>query len=178
MICKNKKYFERMTKNVDLLKIMYNAAAAANIIIIIIIFIFFLYSLRVFHISFSWWSFTGVLVTASLLKSWETLLSILGDLNRFVVWMVSTHPPTAKSSSPFNNPLVIVPKASIMIDIIVTFMFHNFFNSLARSRYLSFSLYFYSVVSRVHNFASPLFFVDYYKVYREICTDSVTWWWL
>ena len=51
--------------------------------------------------------------------------------------MVSTRPPTSKSSRPFNNPLVTVPKAPITISIIVTFMFHSFFNSLARSRYLS-----------------------------------------
>ena len=38
----------------------------------------------------------------------------------------------------FNNPLVTVPNAPITIGTIVTFMFHSFFNSLARSRYLSF----------------------------------------
>ena len=32
----------------------------------------------------------------------------------------------------------MVPKAPITIGTIVTFMFHSFFNSLARSRYLSF----------------------------------------
>ena len=51
--------------------------------------------------------------------------------------MVSTRPPTSKSSRPFNNPLVTVPKAPITIGMIVTFMFHSFFNSLARLRYLS-----------------------------------------
>ena len=66
-----------------------------------------------------------------------TFLSILAVLNNVVVWMVSTRPPTTKSSSPFNNHLVTVPKAPITIGIIVTFMFHCFFNSLARSRYLS-----------------------------------------
>ena len=34
--------------------------------------------------------------------------------------MVSTRPPISKSSSPFSNPLVTVPKASIKIVIIVT----------------------------------------------------------
>ena len=67
----------------------------------------------------------------------RTLLSILAVLNNAVVWMASTRPPTSKSSRPFNNPLVTVPKASITICIIVTFMFHSFFHSLARSRYLS-----------------------------------------
>ena len=51
--------------------------------------------------------------------------------------MVSTRPPTSKSTRPFNNPLVTVTKAPITIGIIVTFMFHSFYNSLARSRYLS-----------------------------------------
>ena len=41
--------------------------------------------------------------------------------------MVSTCPPTSKSSSPFSNPLVTVPKAPITIGIIVTCMFHSFF---------------------------------------------------
>ena len=73
----------------------------------------------------------------------RTLLSIQAVFNNAVVWIVSTRLPTSKSPIPFNNPLVTVPKASITIDIIVTFMFHSFFNSLARSRYLSlFSDYF------------------------------------
>ena len=67
----------------------------------------------------------------------RTLLSIRAVLNNAVVWMVSTCPPTSKSSSPFSNPLVTVPNAPITIGIIVTCMFHIFFNSLARSRYLS-----------------------------------------
>ena len=73
----------------------------------------------------------------------RTLLSILAVLNNVVVWMISTRPPTSKSSSPFSKPLVTVPNTPITIGIIVTFMFHSFFNSLARSRYLSlFSLSF------------------------------------
>ena len=57
----------------------------------------------------------------------RTLLSILAVLNNVVAWMVPTRPPTSKSSSSFNNPLVTVPKAPITIGIIVTFMFHIFF---------------------------------------------------
>ena len=68
----------------------------------------------------------------------RTLLSILAVLNNAVIWMVSTHPPTSKSSSPFSNPLVTVPNTPITIGIIFTCMFHSFFSSLARSRYLSF----------------------------------------
>ena len=65
------------------------------------------------------------------------LLSILAVLNNAVVRMVSTRPPTSKSACSFNNPFVTVPKEPVTIGIIVTFMFHSFFNSLARSRYLS-----------------------------------------
>ena len=76
----------------------------------------------------------------------RTLLSILAVLNNAVVWMVSTRLPTSKSSSPFSNPLVTVPKAPITIGIIVTCMFHSFFNSLARSRYLFFFSHSFSFI--------------------------------
>ena len=67
----------------------------------------------------------------------RTLLSILAVFNNAVVWIDSTQPPTSKSSRPFNNPWVTVLNAPITISIIITCMFHSFFNSLARSRYLS-----------------------------------------
>ena len=76
----------------------------------------------------------------------RTLLSILLIINNAVVWMVSTHLPTTKSSSPFSNPLVTVPKAPITIGIIITFMFHTYFNSLVRSRYLSFFSHSFSFI--------------------------------
>ena len=67
----------------------------------------------------------------------RTRLSILVVLNDAVVWMVSTRLITSKSSSPFSNPLVTVSNAPITIGIIVTFMFHSFFDSQASTRYLS-----------------------------------------
>ena len=107
----------------------------------------------------------------------RTLLSILAVLNNAVVWMVSTRQPTSKSSSPFNNPLVTVPKAPISIGIIVTFLFHSFFNSLVRSRYSSFfSHSFCFIVWSALTAKSPFlqilsffffFFVDYYKVWSS-----------
>ena len=104
----------------------------------------------------------------------RTLLSILAVFNNAVVWMVSTQSLTSKSSRPFNNPLVTVPKAPITIGIIVTFMFHNFFfNSLARSRYLSLFSHSFSFIlcclagSKVDNFTDFLFFVDYYKIWSS-----------
>ena len=76
----------------------------------------------------------------------RTLLSILAVLSNAVIWIVSTRPPTSKSSRHFDNPLVIVPKASITIGTIVIFMFHSFFNSLVRSRYLFFFSHFFSFI--------------------------------
>ena len=63
-----------------------------------------------------------------------TPLRILTVLSNAVVWIFSTSPPTS-------NPLVIVPNTPITIGTIVTFMLHSFFNSLARSTYLSFFLH-------------------------------------
>ena len=102
----------------------------------------------------------------------RTLLDILAVFNNAVVWMVPTRSPTSKSSRPFNNPLVTVPKAPLTIGMIVTFMFHKFFQLSSKVEALI-SLFtffqFYSVVSqdsKVDNFADFLFFfffVDYYK---------------
>ena len=80
----------------------------------------------------------------------RTLLSILSDLNNVVAWMVSNRPLISKSSSPFKNPLATVLSVPIKIGITVTFMFNSFFNSQARSRYLSLLAFFQfsSVVSR------------------------------
>ena len=63
-----------------------------------------------------------------------------------LVWMVFTRSPTFKSSRPIYNPLVTLPKAPITIGIIVTFMFHSFFNSLSKSRYLSFFSHSFSFI--------------------------------
>ena len=103
------------------------------IYIYIYIYIYY-YSLRVFH-----WNLSD----SKSPQVTRTLLSILADLNIAVVWMVSTCPPSSKLSSPFINTSVTVPRTPITIRIIVIFMFHSFFNSLARFGYLSFfSLFF------------------------------------
>ena len=140
-------------------------------IIIIIIFFFFFFT--------PWEFFTlaladGLSLNLSNIKSPQAsrrLFSILADLNNALVWTVSTLPVISKSSSPCTSSLVIEPRVWITIDITVTFMFHSFFNSLARSGYLSFFSFFffqfYSVIcwdSKVHNSTCYFFFVDYYKV--------------
>ena len=96
------------------------------------------YSFRVFNDEFSL-KFESPQVS-------RTLLSILAVFNNAVFWMISTRLPSSMSSRPFNNPLVIVPKAPITNGIIITFMFHSFFNSLARSRYLSFFSHSFSFI--------------------------------
>ena len=103
----------------------------------------------------------------------RTLLSILAVFNSAVVWMVSTRPPTSKSSSLFNNPLVTVQKAPITIGIIVAFMFHSFFNSLARSMCLSFFSHSFRFIlwsagtskTTIWQILFFFFFVDYYKIW-------------
>ena len=67
----------------------------------------------------------------------ETLLSILANLSSAVIWMVSTRVLISNSSSPFTNPLVTILSILITVGITITFIFHSFFSSLARFRYLS-----------------------------------------
>ena len=94
----------------------------------------------------------------------RTLLSILTVLNNVLVWMLTTRPVIFKPSSPFNNPLMNVSKAPIMISTVITFMFHSFFFQFPGKVQVLIFLFtffqFYSVVSwdsKVHNFASSLF---------------------
>ena len=144
-------YHITMCKNINIEK-----RKSKQIIIII-------YSFRVFHISFNWCFFIGVWVTASLLKSPGLL----------VFWPFSTRPLTSKSSRPFNNPLVTVPKVPITIGTIVTFMFHSFFNSLGKVEVLIllFTLFQFSFMvnqdGKVNKFSFFFFsfFIDHYKVY-------------
>ena len=107
-------------------------------VIIIIIIYLLSYSFRVFHISISWWFFHWSLSDSKSPQVSRTPCNTLAVLSNTIIWIVSTRPPTSKSSRPFNNLLVIVQKAPITIGKIVTFMFHSFFSSLAMSRYLSF----------------------------------------
>ena len=131
----------------------------AGLCIIIIIII-----IRVFHISVSGWSFTGVSDSKSSQVS-RTLLSILAVLNNVVVWMLSTRPTTSKSSSPFNNSFVTVPNALITIGIIVTFMFHSFFQfpCKVQALILLFKFFqFYFGVSRDYYYYHHYYYCCYY----------------
>ena len=110
----------------------------------------------------------------------RTLLSILIVLNNVEVWMVSTRPPTFKSSSPSNNPSVTVPKATITISIIIAFMFHSFFQCPSKFQVLILLftfLQFYSVVSqdsKIDNFASSLFFF-FFIIIRSGLLVEIRW---
>ena len=144
-------------------------------VFIIIIIIIIIYSFRIFYISVVWCFFYWSLSDNKSPHISRTLLSILVVFNNAVVWMFFTRPPTSKSSRPFSNPLLTVPKAPITIGTIVTLMFHSFFNSQARSRYLSFFSNSFSFIlwsagtAKSTIFANSLFFffVDYYKVWSS-----------
>ena len=132
--------------------------------IIIIIIIIIIYSSEFFTSAIAD-GFHWSLSESKSLQVSRTLLGILAVLNNAVVWMISTSPPTSRSSGPFYNPLVTAPNAPIAIGIIVTCLFRSFFNSLARSRYLSFFSHCFSFIlwsAEIDNFANSLFFVDYY----------------
>ena len=107
--------------------------------------------------------------------SW-TLLNILANLNQVVVWIVSTHPLISKSSSPCTKPFMTVPSKPNAVGITVTFMFHSFFCSLARSMHLSlfllsFSFTLWSAKTAKSTIWQVLFFllsISYYYYYIQI----------
>ena len=138
------------------------------------------YSLKVFPYQRELMVFNWSLSDSKSPQESRTLLSILIDLINAIVWIFSTRTVISKSSSPCTNPLVTVSKAPITIGIIVTFMFDSFFiiiiihslelftSALANGFSLeSESLQDSSRDSKVDNFASSLFFVDYYKVWSS-----------
>ena len=73
-----------------------------------------------------------------------TLLGILAYFNNAVIWTISTRSVSSKSFSPCTILLVTVLRVSISIGMIVSFMFHSYFKSLVRSRYLSHFSHFFN----------------------------------
>ena len=134
-----------------------------------------------FHIRISRWFFHWSLSDSKSPQVSRTILNILAVLNNAVVWMVSTRPPTSRSSSPFSNPLVTVPNAPITISIIVTCMFHSFFQFPRKVEVLIllFTLFqFYSVVSRdskVDYFASSLFLGEGLIIIKSDLLVGIRW---
>ena len=119
---------------------------------------------RGFHFSVSWWFLTGIWVTASFLR---TLLSILADLNKAVVWKVTICPLISNTFSPFISPLQTVPSTLITISLSVIFMCHRFHFS-GKGMVLNFLFAFFQfhlVVSRegkVHYSVGFLFFLTFF----------------
>ena len=117
------------------------------IIVIIVIIIIILFASFFFPTSVRWWSFTGVWVTISLLRSPLLFSPILAML-----WSVWCH--FFFNSNPinfFSKLLGIIPSAPMIIGIPVMLLFHSFlgfFNSLAWSKYFSiFSFFFFFLFS-------------------------------
>ena len=106
----------------------------------------------------------------------RTFLSILADLNNAIIWIVSTHPLIPKSSThAFNNPLVTLPKAPIRIGIIVTFMFHSFFQFSSKVLVLISFFGFLQFYSDQPEQQSPLFSrFSFFFVYW-LTLDLVVW---
>ena len=117
----------------------------------------------VFHIRSSWWSYNGIWVTASLLK-YSGLFSVFRPILIMQVWRISVPPLISKSLNPLTKPLEIIPSKSVTIGITVIFMFHSYFSSLTRSRYLSLFIAFFDfhlVVGgdcKVHYLAGSFFY--------------------
>ena len=142
------------------------------IIIIIVNFDYYYYYYYLLLESFSHQRYLMVFLWSLSESKSPQVSSILAVFNNVVVWMVSTHPLISKSSSSFINPLMTVPRASITAGINTAFMFYNLFNSLARSRYLSFfSLTFNFTLWSAGKAKSAIlqvpFFIDYYKVWSS-----------
>ena len=134
-----------------------------NIVQCVFWFVFFnLTLLRVFPTSINW-----SLSDSKSLQVSGILLITLDDINA-IIWVVGTRPLISKSSNPCTNYLVTVLSPPITIGIIVTFIFHSFFSSLARSKvfiYLLAFFQFYPVVSRngkVYHSAGSLFFFFFF----------------
>ena len=114
----------------------------------------------------------------------RTLLRILAGHINAVVWIILARSPISSTSSRLSKPEGIVPSLPIIIIITVTFTFNSFlFSSLARSKYLSFFLYFLRLSrwglpdSKVHCSAVSLLFfffvvVKYHKVSYYNCNKN------
>ena len=105
------------------------------------------------------------------------LLSILANLNDIVVWIAWIRSQISNSSNSLSKLLRTISSAPFTCGITVTLIYHGFFRSLARSKYLSlFSLSFFftqwfavtakSTIQQVLFFFNFFFFffVNYHQV--------------
>ena len=98
-----------------------------------------------------------------------TFLNIMADLNKAVVWMVSSCSIISKSSSPFTNPIGVDPSAPTSIGINIIFMIPSFSSSQAKSRYLSF----FSLLSNFTLWQSSL--TSTFSVFCKLSLGLVVW---
>ena len=96
----------------------------------------------------------------------RTFLCILAGFSSAMVWMVLIFLLISSSLSFVFRPLGIVLRALSTTGIGIIFMFHSFFSSLARSKYLSllFSLHFHFMVhcnSKFHELTNSFLVVNY-----------------
>ena len=87
---------------------------------------YYLTTCKFFQTSDCYWSFTGVCVTASLLGS-PGLFSVF--------WAITAMLWSGCSQFFFSKHFATVPSAPTTIVIVVIFVLHSFFNSLARFKY-------------------------------------------
>ena len=103
-------------------------------------------------------------MTTNLLKS-SRLFSVFGPISIMLGWsplvLLFPSPPVLVLIL-----LLTVSRAPITIAIFVTFMFRSFFNSLARSRYLSF-FHCDPPGQQSRQFLKFSFFVGYYKIWSS-----------
>ena len=88
--------------------------------------------------------------------------------------MVSTRPPTSKSSSLFSNPLVTVLNAPITIGIIVTCMFHSFFQFPSKVEVLILLFTFFIFLLWSAGTAKSTIFQYYYYYHYHYCCEFFT----
>ena len=90
--------------------------------------------------------------------------------------MVSTCSLISMFSSPYTNPFVTVPRATLIISITVTSTFHSFFNSQARSGYLSFfSLSLNFILLSSETAKSTILQIFFFLIFRWLLQCLVVW---
>ena len=103
------------------------------------------HSMQVFHTSIYWCFFYWSLGDDKSRLVFKPFTSILADYNCTVVWVVLILPRISSSPSLFSRTIGTVPVVSPTIGTTVTFIFHSFFSSLTRSKYLSFHFFPFSL---------------------------------
>ena len=122
----------------------------------------------------SWWTFTGRLLAASILRSPGHLLSILADISNAVVWIISILTRISSSTSLFWHETTI-PSTPTTSGITVTFhvpLLFQFSGKIQVFTSLFAFFYFPSVVrwkGKIHKTVNSLFL-------KKLTLGLVFWW--